>query len=55
VTLRRAFGEESAIARADIQSIQSSSLSLMPEGLETGLSTQQMADLMEFIVGGDRK
>jgi putative heme-binding domain-containing protein len=50
VTLRRAFADENVIPRADIQRIQSSTLSLMPEGLEAGLSPQQMADLMEFIV-----
>ena len=55
VTLRRAFGEENVVSRANIQRIQSSSLSLMPEGLEAGLSAQEMADLMEFIVAGDRK
>jgi putative heme-binding domain-containing protein len=55
VTLRRAFGEETVVSRANIQRIQSSTLSLMPEGLETGLSAQDLADLMEFIVAGDRK
>jgi putative heme-binding domain-containing protein len=54
VTLRRAFGEESVVSRANIQQIQSSSLSLMPEGLEAGLTAQDLADLMEFIVAGDK-
>ncbi len=55
VTLRRAYGEESVVSRANIQRIQSSSLSLMPEGLEAGLSAQQMADLLEFVVAGEGK
>jgi putative heme-binding domain-containing protein len=49
VTLRQAFGREEVIARARIKSMRSPGQSLMPEGLETGLSVQQMADLLAFI------
>ena len=49
VTLRRAGGEEDNILRKNIESITSSSLSLMPEGLETAISEQQMADLIRFL------
>ncbi len=52
VTLRMAGGAESVIARANILSLQSQGRSLMPEGLEEGLKPQDMADLLEFIVGG---
>ena len=50
VTLRMAGGAESVIARANISSLQSQGKSLMPEGLEEGLSQQDMADLLEFII-----
>jgi putative membrane-bound dehydrogenase-like protein len=49
VTLRRANGEESRIPRASIKSISSQNLSVMPEGLEAGLTTQDFANLLEFI------
>jgi putative heme-binding domain-containing protein len=50
VTLRMAGGMESVVARANIASLQSQGKSLMPEGLEEGLTAQDMADLLEFIV-----
>jgi putative membrane-bound dehydrogenase-like protein len=50
VTLRMAGGAESVISRANVVSLQSHGKSLMPEGLEEGLSQQDMADLLEFIV-----
>jgi putative membrane-bound dehydrogenase-like protein len=50
VTLRMSGGAESVVARANIASLQSQGKSLMPEGLEEGLSQQDMADLLEFIV-----
>ena len=49
LTLRRANGEESTVLRSNLERIQSVGLSLMPEALEAGLSTQDMADLLEFI------
>jgi putative heme-binding domain-containing protein len=51
VTLRMAGGAESVIPRANITSLQSQGRSLMPEGLEEGLKPQDIADLLEFIVG----
>ena len=53
LTLRRAFAEESIVQRSDIQRLQSSGLSLMPEGLEAGLNPQDMADLMEYVMIGE--
>ena len=51
VTLRMAGGTESVIARGNIASLQSQGRSLMPEGLEEGLKPQDLADLLEFIIG----
>jgi putative heme-binding domain-containing protein len=50
VTVRMAGGTESVVPRANIASMQSQGRSLMPEGLEEGLSAQDMADLLEFIL-----
>ena len=50
VTLRLAGGAEIVVARSNIASMHSQGKSLMPEGLEAGLSPQDMADLLEFII-----
>jgi putative membrane-bound dehydrogenase-like protein len=50
VTLRQANGVETIVPRPNIASLQSQGKSLMPEGLEAGLSQQDMADLLEFIL-----
>ena len=50
VLLRQANGVEKETARKNIVTMQSQGQSLMPEGLEEGLSAQDMADLLEFIV-----
>ena len=42
-------GTTKAILRSDIKSLKSVNLSLMPEGLEAGLSQQDLADLVSFI------
>lgn len=49
VTLRQAYGKEDVIPRASITSMKSQGQSIMPEGLEAGLTPQQMADLLEYI------
>jgi putative heme-binding domain-containing protein len=49
VTIRQALGIETVVARAQIARMQASKLSLMPEGLEEGLSPQDLADLVGFI------
>jgi len=49
VTLRQAYGKEDVIPRASITKIQSHGLSVMPEGLEQNLATQDMADLLEYV------
>ena len=56
VLLRQANGVEKETARKNIVTMQSQGQSLMPEGLEEGLSAQDMADLLEFVVAtpGDK-
>jgi putative heme-binding domain-containing protein len=49
VTIRQPLGVEQVVARAQIAKMQASKLSLMPEGLEEGLTSQDLADLVDFI------
>ena len=49
IKLKRAEGLEDSIDRSEIESIRSTGRSLMPEGLEQVISTQQMADLISFL------
>lgn len=49
VTLRQAYGRETVIPRAEIVSLRSRGKSLMADGLEEGLSAQDLADLLEFV------
>ncbi len=50
VTIRQPFGLEAVVARAQIAKMQASRLSLMPEGLEEGLTPENMADLLDYII-----
>ena len=47
--LMGADGKLVSIATADIQERRGSTLSLMPEGLQTGLSPQEFTDLIEYL------
>ena len=49
ITLRQQENKTLSVLRADIEAIQTSGVSLMPEGFEKHLSKQQMADLIAFI------
>ena len=49
ITLRVAGGEVMTILKSDIDTLQSTGLSLMPEGLEQNLTPDQMNDLITFI------
>jgi len=49
VAVRQPFGIETVVARGQIAKMQASKLSLMPEGLEEGLTSQDLADLLDFI------
>jgi len=50
VSLLQANGKPVSILRSQIKQLQSQRQSLMPEGLEVGLSAQQVADLLAFVV-----
>jgi putative heme-binding domain-containing protein len=49
VTVRQAYAKEEVVPRARIRRMRSQGQSLMPEGLEAGLSPQGLADLLQFI------
>ena len=49
ITVRQAFGKENVILRSDMKSRRSLGQSLMPEGLEQGLTPQDFANLLEYI------
>ena len=49
VVIRTASGVDEVILRKDIQSIETTPGSLMPEGLEAGLVPGDLADLIAFI------
>ncbi len=49
VTLRQPENKTLNLLRADIESIRSAGVSLMPEGFEKHLTRQEMADLIAFI------
>ena len=49
LTLRNAGGKDEVVFRSDIQELNSSRLSLMPEGFESVVKPQDMADLIAFI------
>jgi putative membrane-bound dehydrogenase-like protein len=49
VMLKTSNGESTRIGRENISSMRGSDKSLMPEGLEEGLSAQDVADLLEFV------
>lgn len=53
VTLKRGFGESDTVPRSEIDKVESTGFSLMPEGLEQGIDLQQMADLVAYIRGHD--
>jgi putative heme-binding domain-containing protein len=54
VTLRRANEPDATLARSDLAEFKTAGKSLMPDGLEAGMSEQDMADLIEFLRRPDR-
>jgi putative membrane-bound dehydrogenase-like protein len=50
LTLRRAGGEADSVLRQEIDAITSTGRSLMPEGLESRLSPEEMSDLLTFLL-----
>ena len=49
LTLKRAEGVTDVVPRSQIEAVASTGLSLMPEGLEKGLTAQDFADLIAFV------
>jgi putative heme-binding domain-containing protein len=49
ISIRRAEGAEDAILRANLEFLRSTSLSLMPAGLEKELTHQDVADLFSYL------
>jgi putative heme-binding domain-containing protein len=49
VTLRRAEKAEDVILRSEIDSIEATAKSVMPENLETQLTKQDLADLIAYL------
>ena len=50
ITLGQLNGVQIVLPRGNMLSLQAQPWSLMPEGLEAGLSPQDMADLLEYVV-----
>lgn len=55
VTLRNAGIPDLTLNRSQIKELKAEGKSLMPDGLEQGLSEQDVADLLEFLHHPDRK
>ncbi len=49
VTLRMAGGITTTVPKAEVKALQSTGISLMPEGLEQVISPEEMADLIAFL------
>jgi putative membrane-bound dehydrogenase-like protein len=49
ITFRQAQGVEQTIARDNLQELRASMLTLMPEGFESAVDRQGMADLIEYL------
>jgi len=49
VTVRQPLGIDVVVPRSQIAKMRASRLSLMPEGVEEGLTQQDLADLVDFI------
>jgi putative heme-binding domain-containing protein len=48
-TLKTADARSRVVLRANIRSLRSANTSLMPDGLEAGLTSQDLADLIQFV------
>jgi putative heme-binding domain-containing protein len=49
LTLLQAGGVRQMVPRAEVKALTASKVSLMPEGLEQGMSAQDLADVMAFV------
>jgi putative membrane-bound dehydrogenase-like protein len=52
LTIRNYGGQETVIARANIKSLKALGMSVMPAGLESQISQQEMADLLLYLKQG---
>jgi putative heme-binding domain-containing protein len=55
MTVLQANGIKDKVLRRDIERMRSTSLSLMPEGLEAGMSQQDLADLIAYVANASGK
>jgi putative heme-binding domain-containing protein len=51
ITLRSSNAEDETILRRNVVEIRTSSVSLMPEGLEKDMNPQDLADVIAFLQG----
>jgi putative membrane-bound dehydrogenase-like protein len=51
LTLARTDGKKDTVLRVDIEELKSTGKSFMPEGLEQDLTTQDLADVFQFVQG----
>lgn len=49
LTIKQANGESRSIARQEIERLRNSNVSMMPEGLETTVTVQELADLIGYL------
>jgi len=49
LTIRKADNTTETVLRVDIEELQSTGLSFMPEGLEKQIDTAGMADLLSYL------
>jgi putative heme-binding domain-containing protein len=49
ITLQKPDGTSTTILRTEMEVLQSTGLSFMPEGLEKQVNKQQMADLLSYL------
>lgn len=54
ITLRRPYGERVALPRKAIRSITRLEVSAMPDGLEAGLTPEDIADLLEWLAAAPK-
>jgi hypothetical protein len=55
ITLRRGEKMEDSVLRSQIESMQSTTKSLMPEGLEAQLTRRDLADVIPYLLTAVRK
>ncbi len=51
ITLRSSHADNETVLRRNVVEIRTSSVSLMPDGLEQGMNRQDLADVFAFLQG----